>query len=67
MSNEPMTYKNQPNNLVCWRLGMACRQAASVQTCGDYIDRGLLLLRELGIEGYGIVELPKKQKTRKRT
>lgn len=58
MGQKPMTYKdNQPGNLDAWRIGEACRQAADDPRCGDYIDRGLILLRELEEMGYGIVKL----------
>ncbi len=56
-ARKPMTYKNQPNNETCWALGEACRKAADDPKCGDYIDRGLILLRELEAKGYGIVSL----------
>lgn len=53
------TYKDQPSdNVDAWRLGEACRKAADDPKCGDYIDRGLILLRELQAKGYGIVRLP---------
>ena len=52
------TYAHQPcDNVVCWRLGEACRKAAEEPKCGDYIDRGLILLRELQAQGFGIVPL----------
>ena len=50
--------KNQPQNVEAWRFGEACRVAADEPKCGDYIDRGLILLRELEAKGYGIVKLP---------
>lgn len=54
----PWTYKNQPSdNLEASRLGTACRKAAEDPKCGDSIDRGLILLRELQAAGYGIVKL----------
>lgn len=52
------TYKNQPNNVDCWGIGEACRKAADDPKCGDYIDRGLILLKELQAKGYGLVGLP---------
>lgn len=53
-----MTYTaNQPGNVDAWRLGEACRAAADEPKCGDPIDRGLILLRELEAKGYGIVKL----------
>jgi len=52
------TYKKQPcNNIYQWRLGEACRKAADDKDCGDYIDRGLILLRELEARGFGVVVL----------
>lgn len=57
MDEKPMTYQNQPNNVDCWRLGEACRNAAKDPKCGDPIDRGLILLRELEALGYGVVKL----------
>lgn len=54
-----MTYENQPADSVdCWMLGEACRTAADEPRCGDPIDRGLILLRELESRGYGIVKIP---------
>ena len=54
----PMTYTNQPtDNIDAWRLGDACRKAANELKCGDLIDRGLILLRELEARGYGAVKL----------
>lgn len=50
------TYKRQPDNIGAWRIGEACRKAADA-SAGDYIDRGLLLLKELQAKGYGIVAL----------
>jgi hypothetical protein len=58
MEQQPMTYKNQPtDNVDCWKLGEACRKAADEPKCGDHIDRGLILLRELEARGYGAVKL----------
>lgn len=52
------TYKQQPtDNLDAWKLGEACRKAADEPKCGDHIDRGLILLRELEALGYGVVKL----------
>ena len=50
------TYKNQPGNVPAWGLGQACRRAAEAPA-GDPIDRGLVLLRELQAEGFGVVAL----------
>lgn len=49
---------NQPNNINAWRIGEACRRAAEDPKCGDYIDRGLILMRELEARGLGVVTLP---------
>jgi hypothetical protein len=57
MDDRPITYENQPDNVTCWQLGEACRKAAEEPKCGDYIDRGLILLRELEAKGYGVVKL----------
>jgi len=52
------TYDDQPTeNVDAWRFGKACRKAAADPRCGDYIDRGLILLRELQAQGYGVVRL----------
>jgi len=50
-------YKAQPNNVICWRLGESCRKAADDPKCGDPIDRGLILLRELQSRGFGVVAI----------
>ena len=53
-----LTYKNQPaSNIIAWQLGEACFAAAKETKCSDSIDRGLILLRELEIKGYGVVKL----------
>ena len=58
MEQKPWSYtKNQPQNVEAWRFGEACRAAADEPKCGDPIDRGLILLRELEARGYGIVKL----------
>jgi hypothetical protein len=49
---------SQPDNVSAWGIGEACRRAADDPKCGDYIDRGLILLRELEARGFGIVPLP---------
>lgn len=51
-----LNYTNQPGNVECWSLGEACRKAADDQKCGDCIDRGLILLRELQAKGFGVVK-----------
>lgn len=58
-SPEPhFSYSRQPtDNVDCWRLGEACRAAANDPKCGDFIDRGLILLRELEQRGFGVVKL----------
>ena len=57
-NDKPMTYRNQPcDNVTAWRLGEACRKAADEPKCGDLIDRGLILLRELEALGFGVVPL----------
>lgn len=53
------SYHNQPNNIGCWRLGQACANAAAEERCGDYIDRGLMLLKQLQDMGFGVYKLPK--------
>lgn len=50
------TYAEQPGNGVAFRLGLACDAAAS-QRAGDSIDRGLGLLQELQIKGFGVFDL----------
>ena len=58
LNRKMMSYtQNQPNNVEAWSIGAACRQAADDPKCGDYIDRGLILMRELEAKGYGIVQL----------
>ena len=53
-----LTYsKDQPGNVDAWRLGEACNKAIEDPKCGDYIDRGLILLRELEAKGFGVVRL----------
>ena len=52
------SYTNQPtDNVDCWSLGEACRVAADEPKCGDYIDRGLILLRELEKRGFAVVKV----------
>lgn len=50
------TYTEQPDNQDAWRLGEAT-SAASLANAGDLIDRGLVLLRELQANGFGVFEL----------
>lgn len=54
-----LTYENQPDNIGAWKLGRACGNAAR-HRAGDEIDRGLALLLELQVEGFGIVPLDAK-------
>lgn len=50
------TYEHQPtDNVDAWQIGEACAKAASDPKCGDYIDRGLILLRELQEKGWGVI------------
>lgn len=49
--------KNQPNNINAWRLGEIAAKTMAELNCGDTIDRGLILMRELEAKGYGIVSL----------
>lgn len=50
------TYDKQPVNGPAWKLGEACTKAHRGQA-GDYIDRGLLLLKALKDEGFGVFDL----------
>ncbi|MFV3415295.1 hypothetical protein ACNFH8_23775 [Pseudomonas sp. NY15436] len=50
------TYAEQPDNLGASRLGIAVA-ATFASTAGDHIDRGLVLLRELKGNGFGVFEL----------
>lgn len=43
------------DNVLAWRLGAACRKAADDPKCGDFIDRGLILLRMLNEAGFDVV------------
>ncbi|WP_315807818.1 hypothetical protein [Pseudomonas sp. C9-3] len=54
------SYTDQPGNLEAVRLGAACI-SASLASAGDWIDRGLLLLRELEGKGFGVFELENAQ------
>lgn len=54
---ELFTYTSQPcENVVAWRIGEACSKASQA-SAGDYIDRGLSLLKELQAKGYGIADV----------
>lgn len=50
------TYDHQPGNVEASRLGTACQQAVA-SSAGDYIDRGLSLLKELQALGFGVFEV----------
>ena len=50
------TYANQPGNVVAYKLGRAS-SSASLQRAGDFIDSGLILLKELQVEGYGVFDI----------
>ncbi|WEW97740.1 hypothetical protein P3T65_26520 [Pseudomonas nitroreducens] len=50
------TYTDQPDNLAASKLGQA-NVNASLPYAGDSIDRGLLLLRKLQDQGFGVFEL----------
>lgn len=50
------TYKQQPDNVIAYKLGRAC-EAAAQQSAGDGIDRGLALLQELQNEGFGVFDI----------
>ena len=53
MKREPLD--SSCDNLVAWRLGEVCRKAAAEPKCGDYIDRGLILLRMLREAGFLVI------------
>lgn len=50
------TYQHQPGNGAAYRLGKACDKAAAGRA-GDFIDRGLGLLKELQEVGYGVFDV----------
>ena len=50
------TYKEQPGNVQAMKLGRACSEASKRQS-GDWIDTGLLLLKTLQGEGFGVFDL----------
>lgn len=52
------SYKDQPDNRGAYRVGLAANNLK--QPCGDLIDKGLALLKELEAQGYGIFELEQK-------
>jgi hypothetical protein len=43
-------------NLDAWRLGEITNAAAADKRVGDYIDRGLILLRLLNEGGYDVIK-----------
>lgn len=43
------------DNVHAWRLGELCNKAAADPKVGDYIDRGLILLKALNDAGYDVV------------
>lgn len=47
------------SNSHMWRIGDICRKAADDPNCGDYIDRGLILMNALKEAGYAIVVIEK--------
>lgn len=55
-----LTHNRQPDNIGAWKLGDACHKAGHAAS-GDYIDRGLALLKELQAKGYGVVALTEPQ------
>lgn len=50
------SYSDQPDSVAAHKLGGAC-DSASLASAGDWIDRGLSLLRELQGQGFGVFEL----------
>lgn len=50
------TYEHQPGNEGAWKLGRATSVAAT-DSAGDYIDRGLSLLKRLQEEGFGVFHI----------
>lgn len=51
---EPLTAAM--DNLDAWRLGEIPRKALDDPHCGDYIDRGLILLSLLNEAGYDVLK-----------
>lgn len=49
------TYEHQPGNAIAYRLGEVAG-AASRYSCGDGIDVGLNLLKELQAAGFGVFQ-----------
>lgn len=48
-------------NVLAWRMGRVCLEAADPkQSVGDYIDRGLILLRLLNEAGFEVFEAERK-------
>ncbi|MBJ2150651.1 hypothetical protein [Paracoccus sp. IB05] len=52
------TYQHQPGNQPAWKIGQAA-SAAAQDRAGDYIDKGLGLLRHLQDAGFGVFSLVK--------
>jgi hypothetical protein len=50
------SYTEQPHNAAAAKLGIALHKAAAEQK-GDFIDRGLQLLKVLEEQGFGVFEL----------
>lgn len=50
------TYDDQPGNILASRLGSAVN-AASSESAGDNIDRGLALLKHLQNKGFGVFQI----------
>jgi len=46
------------DNLLAWRLGEITSKAAASKDVGDYIDRGLILLRMLNETGFVVYHDP---------
>lgn len=55
-SKRAYTYTEQPGNLEAYKLGMATESAANA-SAGDWIDRGLALLKALQDAGFGVFQL----------
>ena len=53
MTDKPLTAAM--DNVLAWRVGEA-HSAAAKESSGDYIDRGLALLRHLNDKGFDLVE-----------
>lgn len=51
---ERVEITNASNNLAMWRLGEICSKAAKRKDVGDYIDRGLILIKALNKAGFKV-------------